>query len=150
MVGRAVDAVVGGHPQEDLCTYNNQTSDGEPYASLTMPGMCVAFKPVGWEMGGVAAGYEPLHPTMMRFLLGSCKSNACLDLALTVCDGCVYCTRLDMPSSGLVLAGLNLESLLFLSWSTLVYRLARSYVVMVNGKAAGASAGRNAELAPSP
>jgi len=131
--GRALDeAHVGqqGARRGDRSTLPADPSVSEPFLQLRARGISVVLKPPLWEVdakGQLSSTGRYLSHFMQR---RHDRSAHVLHLAEFE-YGFVH--RLDLPSSGLILAGTTFEGYGLLQWQMHTYDIAREYAVMLRG-----------------
>mmetsp|Transcript_163775 Transcript_163775/g.525212 ORF Transcript_163775/g.525212 Transcript_163775/m.525212 type:complete len:319 (+) Transcript_163775:1687-2643(+) len=103
----------------------------EPRIVSHSRGMVVVMKPVHWEVDGRTSEGGAAR-LLSSFLQSALPRASCPVVHSSELDfGFVH--RLDVPSSGLVLAGTSLEGLFHLKWQIAVYSLDRHYVTANHG-----------------
>lgn len=94
-------------------------------------GMHVLVKPPGWEVDGMT------RESSGTFLLSSFVQRRLDRVRYTLVHTAAldygFIHRLDVPSSGLILGGTNLEGLFHLKWQISVYAIDREYITMNHG-----------------
>lgn len=105
---------------------------GPPTVVLDRPGVVVVFKPVGWEVDSTGGGDDRMR--LSSFLQGAFPKESC---PLVHCQdfGYGFLHRLDVPSSGLILAATSFEGLYCLRGQLNTYRLEREYATLCHSLA---------------
>lgn len=96
---------------------------------VDLRGIMVIFKPPGWEVDSSGSNTSLALSTFVQERL----PKETYPLAHTFGFGYGFLHRLDVPSSGLVLAGKNFEGLYWLRFQLNIYRLCREYMVICRG-----------------
>merc|ERR1712129_505462 len=102
----------------------------EPHIQLKLRGISVVMKPPNWEVdakGAMSTCGRHLSEYMMCEHGPSARVLGLTDFE----HGLVH--RLDLPSSGLILAGTTFEGYCLLQWQMHTYTILREYVVLVSG-----------------
>lgn len=97
---------------------------GAPKILIDCVGTIVIFKPAGWEVDSTGGGED--RPLLSSFLQMQ-FSKELFPLPHLLDFGYGFLHRLDIPSSGLVLAGTTFEGLYSLRGQLNTYRLGREY-----------------------
>mmetsp|Transcript_41601 Transcript_41601/g.129421 ORF Transcript_41601/g.129421 Transcript_41601/m.129421 type:complete len:360 (-) Transcript_41601:53-1132(-) len=131
----AHEAAVAGIPNATVQRSGTAagTSIGDPPAVvLDRPGMAVVFKPTGWEVDSTGGGVDRM--LLSGFLQGIFPEEH-FSLVHSLDFGYGLLHRLDVPSSGLVLAATSFEGLYVLRGQLNTYRLAREYITICHSLA---------------
>ncbi|CAJ1385186.1 unnamed protein product [Effrenium voratum] len=125
-VGRNLDR---RSPPEKAAKVIPQASHAMPAVLLRLRGILVVHKPPGWEVDakGQMSG-TGLY--LSRYIQHQAPTSQVTRLAAFE-YGLVH--RLDVPSSGLILAGTTFEGLALLQWQMHTYAICREYAVLVAG-----------------
>ncbi|CAE8647734.1 unnamed protein product, partial [Polarella glacialis] len=129
-IGRALDATKGaGTPPRGILVQENAwnaLSQSEPQVLLDLCDRLVVLKPPNWEVAGSTAELQLL--SYLKMLLGSSVPILC-----DVERGHGFLHRLDVPSSGLILAAKTYEAYYDLQVQLSAGEIARDYVVLCHG-----------------
>jgi len=129
-----------------------QTRSGvRPTLLVNLPGMVVVHKPTDWEVDGAAAAEGCAHPPLSAFMQSLFPLEH-FPLVWSPEQSFGFLHRLDIPSSGLVLAGTSFEGYFWLRLQLDTQRLRREYMVICEGLPA-ASLGKvvaRVDVAPEP
>jgi len=140
-VGRALDARrrVSGEPDLSFrgdgdVSWIHTRQGVRPSLLMDLRGIVTIFKPTDWEVDGLEVESDD-HPPLSAFL----QAVFLRELFPLVHDAehnYGFLHRLDIPSSGLVLAGTSFEGYYHLRLQLDTHRLRREYVVVCSGHAA--------------
>uniref|UniRef100_A0A7S0BA90 Pseudouridine synthase RsuA/RluA-like domain-containing protein n=1 Tax=Pyrodinium bahamense TaxID=73915 RepID=A0A7S0BA90_9DINO len=100
---------------------------GPPAVLFNRPGTVVVFKPAGWEVDSTGGGDDRM---LLSSFLQHEFSKELNPLVHLLEFGYGFLHRLDLPSSGLVLAGTTFEGLYSLRGQLNTYCLAREYATL--------------------
>jgi len=103
----------------------------QPKVVSRLRGMIVISKPVDWEVDGLTSEGGGAFP--LSSFIQSVLPSAEFPLVYTAEMDFGFIHRLDVPSSGLVLGGTNLEGLFHLKWQIAVYSICREYLTVNHG-----------------
>mmetsp|Transcript_65553 Transcript_65553/g.207166 ORF Transcript_65553/g.207166 Transcript_65553/m.207166 type:complete len:322 (+) Transcript_65553:27-992(+) len=105
---------------------------GPPAVVLDRPGVAVVFKPAGWEVDSTGGGDDRM--LLSSFLQVTFPKERC-PLVHSLDFGYGFLHRLDVPSSGLILAATSFEGLYSLRGQLNTYCLAREYITVCHSLA---------------
>ncbi|CAE7844246.1 unnamed protein product [Symbiodinium microadriaticum] len=122
-----VDIMTGLTPQSPGLTFDCIT---KPRVIIDGPGMLVALKPPGWEVDTTA---DQTEAHCLSWHLQAIRRREDCPLLHCASYGFGFIHRLDVASSGLVLAATTFQGLLWLQFQKAVNRIDREYIVLCHG-----------------
>lgn len=103
----------------------------QPVVVATPRGMLAVVKPVNWEVDGMTS--EGGGAFLLSSFVQGCLPRSESPLVYMSDLDFGFMTRLDVPSSGLIIGGTSLEGLGSLKWQIAVYSMQRHYFVISHG-----------------
>eukprot|EP00746_Dinoflagellata_sp_MGD_P148967 gnl/MRDRNA2_/MRDRNA2_81082_c0_seq1.p1 gnl/MRDRNA2_/MRDRNA2_81082_c0~~gnl/MRDRNA2_/MRDRNA2_81082_c0_seq1.p1 ORF type:complete len:214 (-),score=27.38 gnl/MRDRNA2_/MRDRNA2_81082_c0_seq1:6-647(-) len=105
----------------------------DPFLALDLRGVCVVFKPPNWEVDAKGKLCKTGAAHLSDFMKGAYSSALSPVLVRHEFEyGFIH--RLDVPSSGLILAGTHFEGYGLLQFEMHTYTICREYSVMLGGE----------------
>jgi len=141
--GAELDAALVGQgavPQPGPTTTTDEEEEGksapqggelQPRVVLSLAGIAVVLKPPGWEVD--AKGQLCRSGLHLSHFMQRVYGSGCSPLLTSAAFEYGFVHRLDVPSSGLVLAGTSFEGYALLQWEMHTYSIEREYVVLLGG-----------------
>ncbi|CAE7341253.1 SRCAP [Symbiodinium necroappetens] len=132
-IGLQVDSCADGIPNVRQSAYpaaqGEGRSGGSPRIVFSTRGMAVVFKPPGWEVDGPQS--EPSKQGLLSDFLRAEYPSHSLPFLSDFQYGFIH--RLDVPSSGLILAGTTFQGLYSLRMQINTFSMFREYLVLCHG-----------------